>query len=738
MVLAGCANQPDDNYDANIRWTTHGIPHIKADNWGSLGYGFGYAMATDAVCVIAEEVITVNGERARFFGRKDDNVAKDTFHKALLNEAAVEKAHALYKQDDFALLDGYIAGYNRYLLTHEHTLPKSCNHQPWVRPITRTDVAKISIGVGIRYGLGRVINQITTARPPGSEIAALTPLPQITPDPEVIGSNAYGIGGNLTDSGRGILLGNPHYPWRGPSRFHLAHITIPGEVDMFGAGLYTTNSIALGFTRDIAWTHTVSTALRFTLFQLELDPDDAGTYRFDDATRQLTPVNVEITVKEEDGSLTTESGLIYTSHLGPVLASTDTPWTKANAFVIRDVNVENNRSSTQYRDMMRAKNVDELRQSLARYQAVSFVNTIAADRKGGAFYADMSAIPYVDTDLLKRCQIKLTSPGARRAIVLNGSQSSCEWKTAETAAAPGIIPPEQQPQLATRQYVSNSNDSHWLSNPSERLEGFSPIIGNEKSARSLRTRAGITFLNEVINDGKKFSRQTVQDIMYNHRNYGAELLLDDVLKICSGADDLKDACQILSDWDRRHDVDSYGAHLYTEFWTSLPGSLDLYQIPFDSADPINTPAGIKLNDKPVKEAVIKALRAAVKKFEDNNIPLHAAWGDVHYEEKNGQRIGIPGGSGRVGVFSAIYAGFSQGKGYTPIIAGNSFIQITTWDDKGNPDAYGILTYSQSQEADSPHYNDQTELYSSGKWIQFPFTDEEIEADLVRELRLTGS
>ncbi len=41
---------------------------------------------------------------------------------------------------------------------------------------------------------------------------------------------------------------------------------------------------------------------------------------------------------------------------------------------------------------------------------------------------------------------------------------------------------------------------------------------------------------------------------------------------------------------------------------------------------------------------------------------------------------------------------------------------------------GMLTYSQSQEPESAHYSDLTEVYSRGEWIEFPFTEEDILAD----------
>src|SRR3546814_4026624 len=56
------------HYSAEIRRTTFGIPHIKAADEGSLGFGLGFAYAQDNFCMFAEEMITVEGERSRYFG----------------------------------------------------------------------------------------------------------------------------------------------------------------------------------------------------------------------------------------------------------------------------------------------------------------------------------------------------------------------------------------------------------------------------------------------------------------------------------------------------------------------------------------------------------------------------------------------------------------------------------------------------------------------------------------------
>lgn len=708
----------------DVRWTEHGIPHITAQTWEGLGFGFAHSVAQNGVCVLAKELVTVNGELAKYFGAENGNVNSDAFHRALLNDAKIDEYLAASSADSNAMDSGYARGYNRYIDTHADQLPASCAGAEWVKPIDERDLARLAIGVGIRYGLGRVTDQIATAAP-NQAIASLKPI-DLSLDVEKIGSNAYAFGSELTDTGRGILLGNPHYPWQGPSRFHMAHLTLPGEIDFMGVGLIATPRLAIGFNETIAWSHTVSTALRFTFFRLDLVPGNPMAYLVGDQERSIEAI--EVAVETATGI---ENRTVYLTHLGPVVAGPSTPWSDQHVYVMRDVNYENYRTGDQYAAMQRSTNVTQLKQALADHQGAAFVNTIAADKAGGALYADMSAIPNVSVDLIARCAVD-QSAGAR-ITTLNGSDPSCDWQIDDSAAAPGLMPPSQQPSLITTTYAGNSNDSYWLSNPAMRLEGYSPIIGDENAQRTLRTRSGLKFVEEVLSAGEKFDQATVENLLFSHRHYGAELFLDEVLEVCADDPTLAEACAVLAYWDRRQTVESRGAHIFNEFFAETNQLSAHYAVPFNNADPVHTPRGLTIDEAATRDAILAALHVAVDRITDAGIALDARWGDVQFEIRNGEKIGIPGGDGRAGMFSVISARFDgDNGGYTPIVTGNSYIQSVTWNEDGSPSARAILTYSQSPEPDSPYYADQTKIYSQSQWIDMPFTEEQIAAKLVRE------
>ena len=62
----------EPTYEATVTRTEYGVPHIVADDWGSLGFGLGHAVSGDHGCIIADQVLRARSERALFLGPGDD------------------------------------------------------------------------------------------------------------------------------------------------------------------------------------------------------------------------------------------------------------------------------------------------------------------------------------------------------------------------------------------------------------------------------------------------------------------------------------------------------------------------------------------------------------------------------------------------------------------------------------------------------------------------------------------
>ncbi len=151
--------------------------------------------------------------------------------------------------------------------------------------------------------------------------------------------------------------------------------------------------------------------------------------------------------------------------------------------------------------MDRAQDLDEFIDVLKTNVGLPWVHTVAADKNGDAFYGDVSVVPNVSQAKLDACP-PIAFGGAIEdlagLVVLDGTRSECRWDVDADAPQDGIIGGAALPSIETRDYVTNSNDNHWLANAENPLEGFSPMFGTEQTARSLRTRLGLVLVLERL------------------------------------------------------------------------------------------------------------------------------------------------------------------------------------------------------------------------------------------------
>ena len=170
LSVSALAQTPASHVSAEIRRTTFGVPHIRAADERGLGYGIGYAYAQDNLCLLANEVVTVNGERSKYFGpqaltlEQRDNLASDVFFNWLNTPEAVAAFWQAQTPEVRELIEGYVAGYNRQLSERKH-LPAECDNAS-VRSITPEDLVKLTRRLLVEGGVGQFAEALVAAAPP--------------------------------------------------------------------------------------------------------------------------------------------------------------------------------------------------------------------------------------------------------------------------------------------------------------------------------------------------------------------------------------------------------------------------------------------------------------------------------------------------------------------------------------------------------------------------------------------
>lgn len=833
---------PDGQLKATIRTTTGGVPHIVAANLESGAFGEGYVQARDNVCIIADSILRATGRRAEFYGPGPNsiNVITDFSYRALgLLDKARQRIDSLSPESQ-AMLRGFTAGYNQYVdNTAPADLPGKCNNQPWVQPITPAQLYayyqlialyasgdQFATGVtfsaappgvdpspvpatmstdGVQASLGKrlrtQLNLPDFARIARSGTPASLHLSADYTD-RGMASNGWGIGGEMTENGRGALLANPHFPYTGNRRLYQSQLTVSGYYNVNGAALIGFVVPLIGFNQDVAWTHTVSTANHFTVYQLQLAAGDNLTYMKDGQPQPITSKTFQIKVANGTATPTVLQKTFYYSEYGPMIAANlvnralpawgDALGGQPVAFTYRDANAHTaGQTVDQWLAMGRAHDLASFKQPFKACGSVLWVNTMYADASGQAFYIDGTSVPNLSQTALaayaqRVSQNPLAAGLAQAGIpLLDGSTSRDDWVEGRCG---GRVAYDAMPKLERRDFVQNSNDSYWATNPSAFLTGYSPLYGPTQSLLSPRTHMGLKMLDHPTDaglsnvkpagDDGKFTGQEIINALYSNRAYYAELLLPTLRERCQTAADkpiptdndnsrsVAAGCKALANWDGVYNTDSTGAQVFRVFVATYdPTYPEQFTVPFDPTHPATTPNTPKpAPANPAADPMLQALAKALNKLDQAGIAYNAPLGDVQYQQPSagvlpgatpapsGDRISWPGNQNLEGGFNIVSVATQPVDDGTrfPRVAPPSTIpgtgSLSTEDGQGwligygtswhfglnftdhGPEAYGLVSYSQSDDPSSDHFNDQDQRFSHKNYRKLLYSNSDIQAD----------
>jgi acyl-homoserine-lactone acylase len=727
-LLGTAANSSDASPQAEIRWTRFGVPHIKAADYEGLGFGYGYAIAPHRLCLLADRILTLRGERSRWFGPDapvvagfvpTNNLNADLFHRVQLSAEEVATATESMSADARAIAAGYAAGFSRYVAElSERQRSGACQDAP-IPTMEQSDVVRAVMSIGVLWKSFQVLPFAAASiwgQPAPSKQANASVMER---PPTTIGSNAWAYGADATRTGSAIVVGNPHTFWRDNwLNMHQLHLTIPGKIDVAGADFAGLPLPVVGFNDDVAWSmEAPATVTYYVMQKMQVETGAQPAYVIDGQRRALRIEPIALDIKQPDGSLKRQEFPIAWSELGALYQLPEMPGRPQGWYAVTDAGAGNALGLDQLLAMARAKSTIEFRDAVVRYRGIGS-HLIAGDRKGDVLYVEAGPLLDIDAATLAKCAVKGAMP-----TVFDGSRSECAIRGRE--GKPRLVSNDQQPAVVTRGIVQNVNNSYHYSIHGQTLSGYSPLLG-QPGQHDLRLPMSEQRMRQISNDGK-VTEDDALAVVFDNRNYAAETWLDDILKTCKAADPgqkIERACAVLAKWDRKNDATSRGALLFHLLWPRIQKIPDLVSLAAPERPLVAR--SLQLTDQS-RPQVIAAIEQTVAELEALKLAGDEPWGSILAARTPSGRVPLHGGSNDAGVLNVLEGASLSHDGYAAIVSGSAYIQLVRWEG-GRVIADVVLAHGQSADPASAHATDQLENFANKRLVRMPFTEAEIKAD----------
>jgi acyl-homoserine-lactone acylase len=679
-----------------IRRTTHGVPHIRAENLVAASYALGYVQLEDYGARVAMGLLRARGEMGRWFGR--DSMEGD-FGAQREYALAVENYPRL-EQQTRDVYEGFAAGVNRYIELHPQEFPAGFKPSFTGYDVAARDVTSASMATARRF-MARVAPATSRRGGPGAANADPSNESAEGVDPIEEGSNAWAFAPSRTKSGRAILLRNPHLAWN--SGYYEAHMTVPGVLDFYGdfriGGPF---GVIGGFNKDLGWSTTNNAPDLDEIYALDVDPARADRYLFDGTSLPLERELTTVTYKNGNG-LSTETRESWRTPLGPVI------WRDGGKiYVFRGAAEGDYRGGEQFLHMMRAKSLAEWKDAM-RIRSRFNSNFTYADRAGNIFYVWNASIP----------ALPHASGGDSAAIP--AYRTSDVWtRYVDFDSLPQLLNPKGG-------YVQNSNDPPYHTSLRQVLDRSKYPANFPEPRVGLRTQMALT----LIDPQTKLSLEDVIALKHSNRMLLADRVKADLIAAVKASNPdaaTTSAADMLAKWDNATNPTSKGAVVFENWWRIYTqGSVadSMYAEPWNVSRPGTTPRGLK-DPARAARAFVQAVSETTKQYGDAGI----AWGDVHRVRMGKVDVPVGGCSGFLGCFRVLnYANTPDGK--RQAIGGDGWILAIEFG-KELPRAYSVLAYGESNREDSPYHTDQAEMFARGEMKRVAFTPADIEAQTVKK------
>jgi acyl-homoserine-lactone acylase len=682
--------------------TTHGVPHIRAENLRAAAYALAWVQLEDHGPRVAIGLLRARGEMARWFGR--DSIDGD-FPAQRAHAIAVKRYPSL-ERDTRDVYEGFAAGANRYIELHPEEFPAG-----FAPRFTGYDIAARDVNLNRASQARAFLARINADR--GGDVArggregegageGDEPLPLVGRDPIEEGSNAWAFAPSRTKSGDAILLRNPHLSWT--AGYYEAHVSVPGVMDFYGdfriGGPF---GVIGGFNRDLGWATTNNDTDLDEVYSLAVDSTRVDHYLFEGAS---VPVERElVTVVYRNGpGLSSETREIWTTPLGPVIHRDG-----GRIYVLRGAAEGEYRAGEQFLHMMRARSLAEWKEAM-RIRARLNSNFTYADRAGNIFYVWNAAVP------------SLPHPTGGDTVAIPAARTTDIWTR--------YVPFDSLPQVENPPggYVHNENDAPYFTNMHQVLDR-SRYPDNFPEPR-LRLRSQLSL--QLVDTRDKLSLEDVVKLKHSYRMLLADRVKPDLLaavRATSPDSVVASAAALLAQWDNTSAPDSRGGVLFDIWWRRYTRDVDadtLYAEPWSVDKPTTTPRGLSQPARAV-EAFVWAVNETARRYGGYDV----AWGEVHRVRMGEVDVPVGGCGGALGCFRVLNFA-TDPDGRRRVIGGDGWVLAVEFGDV--PRAYSVLAYGQSPDSTSPYHSDQAAMFARGEMKRVAYTAKDVDAQAVLRYR----
>lgn len=642
----------------NIIRDKFGVPHIYGKTDEEVAYGLAWATAEDDFESMQQNLLAGRCRAAEVNGK--DGAIMDFIFAFIQSKEVVDQQYDTAFSPKFKqILAAYCKGANRYAELHpKESLAKG------LFPINEKDMIQ-----GFVMGMALMTNvHFDILRLSGNKMNQ----PFLTAQK---GSNGIAVSGNKTTDGKSYLAINSHQPLAGPFSWYEAHLCSEEGWNIIGGTFPGGATIFHGVNEYLGWAHTVSFADYSDVYKLEMHPSKKLTYKYDGKWLKLEERKVKMKVKFWIFKIP-YTKKYYMSVYGPTLK------VKKDFYSMRILANMNIKAAEQWYRMNKATNLAEFKTAL-RFQGITGLNIIYADRENNILYTDNGLFPHRDNTY-------------DWWGVLPGNISKTLWK-------PNFLPFDSMLQIQNPKcgYVFNSNNTPFnATNNSENIlpSSINPDLRyfrymTNRGARisslfaALDTISYSDFLN--IKYDQKIAKPAYNFALANLEN----IFNLDTKKY----PDLKEIINILKNWNRNADVNSEGAAIASLVEYHLAAYLlEEGKLPYWE---------IKLPESKYIESLEYAQKHLKKHFGTIHVPL----GDLQKLVRGKKELPVSGINDVVAATACIE--YEKGKFKSDV--GDSYIMLVKFG-KDSVELQTVTAYGQSNKAGNKHYDDQMELYVAHK------------------------